>query len=312
MSAADAHVERGAEALIACVAVSVASLPMNVMTFPITRVISIRQAQGALPGFQYSNVISAVLAMPSQQGGVTAVWRGLLPALGVRMIAPPLLMIVNGQLRFSLRPGPRVSATERVYRNAAIAGVSGVLVSLVTHPLKMASLRLQLDVGGGTLGERTFTVGRRGTASVITSIANHTGVLSKPFSLEGGVYRGVWGAALAQLVKRGAQFGVYDTVRSDSLGASANFALGMLATIFSDSLAYPIEVGVVRAQAAVAPIASRNGASNGTVQYKGALDAMVSVARAEGLAALWRGYGLRLGSLGGAVLLTVFHESGIF
>ena len=305
--------ERGAEALLACVVASVSAVPVSVLNFPITRVVHIRQAQGALPGFQYSNVISTLASMPSEQGSVAAVWRGVLPALGVRVIGPPLLMVVNGQLRFSLRPGPRVSSTERMYRNVAIAGLSGGLVSVVTHPLAMASLRLQLDVGGGTLGERTFTVGRRGAASVITSIANHTGVLSMPFSLEGGLYRGVWGAALAQLVKRGAQFGVYATVRSDSLGASGNFALAMFATSCSDWVAYPIQVGVVRAQAAVAPIASRNGLRNGAAQYKGALDAMVSVARAEGLAALWRGFGLRFASsLGGAVLLTVWHESGVF
>ena len=67
---------------------------------------------------------------------------------------------------------------------------------------------------------------------------------------------------------------------------------------------YPFSVGVVRAQAAVAPRTSVNGVES-TVQYKGALDAMVKVIAKEGVSALWRGYGLSLvsGFLGATVLL---------
>lgn len=56
---------------------------------------------------------------------------------------------------------------------------------------------------------------------------------------------------------------------------------------------------VVRAQAAVAP------PSRSTVQYKGAIDAMMKVARAEGAGALWRGFGLNFvnAAIGSALLI---------
>ena len=299
--------EDGLNKLLVTIASGVGSLPGAVATYPLTRVISIRQAQGALPGLTYSNVLTTLRQMPTQQGGIAQVWRGVMPLLGVKVLAAPLMLVVAGQLRYTLRPGPRVSATEKLWRNIAMSGSAGVLVNLVTHPLAMASLRLRLDLGGGTLGKRTFTAGRGGTAAVVTAIVNRAGVISWPFALEGGLYRGVLGSALAALVRRGAQFGIYDTVRSDSLGFAQKFALGLATTSFSDWLVYPITVGVVRAQAAVAPIATLNGASSSAAEYRGALDAMIKVARAEGIAALWRGFGLKLAtSLGGAALLVTY------
>ena len=71
-------------------------------------------------------------------------------------------------------------------------------------------------------------------------------------------------------------------------------------------MSYPVQVGVVRAQAAVAPRASKNSVPS-TAVYKGAVDAMFKVASKEGIGALWRGYGLNLvGGLGGALMLVGF------
>ena len=65
----------------------------------------------------------------------------------------------------------------------------------------------------------------------------------------------------------------------------------------------PIKTGTVRAQAAVSPAASVDGVVT-TVHYRGAFHAMATVAKAEGVTALWRGYGLMLGrSIFGTICL---------
>ena len=52
--------EDGLNKLLVTIASGVGSLPGAVATYPLTRVISIRQAQGALPGLTYSNVLTAL------------------------------------------------------------------------------------------------------------------------------------------------------------------------------------------------------------------------------------------------------------
>ena len=60
------------------------------------------------------------------------------------------------------------------------------------------------------------------------------------------------------------------------------FALGYCVTIAAGWASYPFSVGVVRAQAAVAPIVSVDGLPSCKGPYRGALHAMADVCKTEG------------------------------
>ena len=106
------------------------------------------------------------------------------------------------------------------------------------------------------------------------------------------------------MLHRGLYFGLYDTFRKFGGGSLfANFFVGFAVSNTADFLSYPIKTGTVRAQAAVSPTVSVDGVVT-TVQYRGAFHAMATVAKAEGVTALWRGYGLMLGrSIFGTICL---------
>eukprot|EP00945_MAST-04E_sp_MAST-4E-sp1_P007576 g7576.t1 len=275
----------------------------GIFDYPIRRVVHIRQAQGAMPGFEYRNVISCLRQMPGEQGGIKHVWRGLTPWFLASWAKKPLAMLAKEQVRSVglFRTSQNMHVSEIMVKNVAAGAISGGLVLFVLHPLQMASLRLQLDLGGGTLGPRApFQNGRQ----VLSQIAKQSGVFSAPFSSNGGIYRGVSGMGAHALVKYGLFFGIYDTAKTwVNSSLFAKFLLGFGVTNLAAFFSYPILTGTVRAQAAVSPIASFKGTVM-PVQYRGTLHAMVAVAKAEGVGALWRGFGLTLGrSIFGAIFL---------
>ena len=291
-----------------------ATVPAAFASFPLVRMINIRKAQGALPGYKYTSVFRALYHMPREQGGVRHVWRGVGPHIGAEILGRPASFVAKEALAnaplFQKCSGD--SPFQMMVKSVGQGATAGVLVSLLTHPLKIASLRLQLDLGGGSMGPRTFP----STLSVLRQIVGEAGLVSVPFSLTGGLYRGWTASLLGAAIHRGVYFGVYDTAKvfvlsgnttSTESGIEIMLQKFMLAWSVSNLAiwaSYPFSVGVVRAQAAVAPRTSVNGVES-TVQYKGALDAMVKVIAKEGVSALWRGYGLSLvsGFLGATVLL---------
>lgn len=298
-------------ALVASAFVAIGTIPGALVAFPLKRVVNIRRGQGAIPGFKYANVFHCLYQMPAEQGGVGQIWRGVVPHVAGRLLSKPVAFAVNESLLhipvFQRRTGEL--REQRGLKSVVRGAVAGGLVSLVTFPLNMASLRLQLDIGGGTLGKRTFTGGR--TASVVRQIVREAGIFSTPFCEKGGLYRGFSGSILGAMLYRGTYFGMYDTFRdlvaTDAPNAFVKkFVLGWCVTNTAGWVSYPVQVGVVRAQAAVAPRASRNSVTS-TAVYKGAVDAMFKVASKEGIGALWRGYGLNLVSgIGGALMLVGF------
>ncbi len=286
----------------------------TVLSYPLNRVINIRKAQGGLSGYQYPGVFRCLYRMPHEQGGFFHVWRGAVPAVAARVIVRPATFVINDTLgKVSLfRPHQNDSPSMKLAKPVISGSVSGAVVSLLSHPLGMVSLRMQLDLGGGTIKARTFPAGAQGSVSVMRQIASSAGVVSGPFSLTGGLYRGWMGMHLATTIQTGIYFGVYDIAKDkiavDSLGFLyfQKFLLGLCVSNLAASVAYPFTVGAVRAQAAVPPKASFNGAV-ASVQYRGAVDAMFKVATVEGVGALWRGFGLSMASsVGGAIMLVIY------
>eukprot|EP00943_MAST-04B_sp_MAST-4B-sp1_P006602 g6602.t1 len=282
------------------------------LDYPLARVIHIRQAQGALPGFKYRNIFSCLRQMPGEQGGIRHLWRGLPPTLIIGVASAPLTWVINEQVHniglFHI--SQNASIAEKLSKNAACGAASGGIVMFVFHPLKMASLRLQLDLGGGTLGPRASF---QNSKQILTQIAQQAGVFSAPFSSSGSIYRGFGGTCAYSFLHRGLYFGLYNTFgkyggnsSSVTSGLLGKFFIGYGVTSLAEFLTYPIMTGVVRAQAAVSPVVSFGGNTT-PVMYRGALHAMTCVAKNEGITALWRGYCITIGrSILGALFLVGF------
>ena len=98
-------------------------------------------------------------------------------------------MLTNNQVRnISLfQTNQSTPFGEKLVKNVAAGATSGGIVIFALHPLNMASLRLQLDVGGGTLGSRaSFKIINR----FYLRLPNNLEYFLHHFQPLGGVYRG--------------------------------------------------------------------------------------------------------------------------
>ena len=281
------------------------------LEYPIERVLTIRQAQGSLIGYKYSNIISCLRSMPGEQGGFRNVWRGLGPFLFTRVGTRPFQFTLNQQIS-NITPNSHASGVaERMIKNFAIGGVTGGIVNLVFHPFKVASLKLQLDLGGGTLGSRAPY---QNTFQVLQQMSQKAGVFSLPFTLKGSIYRGVTATSCHSILKSGVYFGLFDTIRpmlinnQDPSRFLMSFFLGIVCTNLAEFICYPIQTAIVRSAAAVSPAVSLKGVAS-PAEYRGALDAIIKVTKKEGFTALWRGFGLTLGKSLSGTFLILFYDS---
>jgi len=281
---------------------------LGLLEYPLQRVIHIRQAQGALPGFKYRNIVSCLRQIPGEQGGIRHLWRGLPPWMVASIASKPLTRLINEQVHkiglFHI--SQNAPYMERLWKNVACGAASGGIVMFVFHPLHFASLRLQLDLGGGTLGPRASF---QNSKQILAAIAQQSGVFSAPFSSSGSIYRGFGGTCAHKLLHRGLYFGLYDTFGkysgNNSLSSTlwSKLFIGFGVSNLAEFLTYPIRTGIVRAQVAVSPVISFRGNTT-PVMYRGALHAMACVAKDEGIKALWRGYCITIGkSIFGSLFL---------
>jgi solute carrier family 25 oxoglutarate transporter 11 len=147
----------------------------------------------------------------------------------------------------------------------------------VTHPIDLVKVRMQLAGAAGELAG-----GRPpGLFATAAGVVRADGIL--------GLYSGISGSVLRQTTVIGARLGIYDAVKnaiSDGDGQLAFpqlVACGLVAGAASAAMCNPADLVLVRMQAdGRLPHAQRRG-------YAHAGDALVSIARAEGVGALWRG-----------------------
>ena len=124
---------------------------MAAVVFPIDRVINIRRAQGALPRYRYTSVLNCLYKMPREQGGFRHVWRGVGPHLAALNFTMPLKMLVHWMLGTAplLQESSSDPVPIKLLKSSGQGAAAGACASLLIHPLEMASLRMQLDLGGG-------------------------------------------------------------------------------------------------------------------------------------------------------------------
>ena len=158
-------------------------------------------------------------------------------------------------------------------------GISGMVATSVIQPVDMIKVRIQL-AGEGTSG------GPKPTPMSVTRQIIASGKVMD-------LYTGLSAGLLRQAVYTTARLGFFDTFMSKlsarakeqgrqvgfSERATAGLAAGGIAAMFGN----PADLALIRMQSdGLKPLAERNN-------YKSVIDALTSIARSEGVGALWAG-----------------------
>lgn len=158
-------------------------------------------------------------------------------------------------------------------------GIAGMVATTVIQPVDMIKVRIQL-AGEGTSG------GPKPTALSVTRQ-----ILSSGKALD--LYTGLSAGLLRQAVYTTARLGFFDTFmktltqRAKDQGGQIGFAeragAGLTAGGLAAMVGNPADLALIRMQSdGLKPLAERKN-------YKSVIDALGSIARSEGVAALWSG-----------------------
>jgi solute carrier family 25 (mitochondrial oxoglutarate transporter), member 11 len=153
-------------------------------------------------------------------------------------------------------------------------GLSACIASTVVHPLDLAKVRLQL-LNSSTVKPSFVTL--------LSSMIKEEGIMS--------IYAGLSASYMRQAIYGTARIGLHRTFsdmliernNGKALSFGAKVGSGMLAGSIAVMLGTPCDVALVRMQGdSMRPVNQRRG-------YKNAIDAVVRVAREEGVAVLYSG-----------------------
>ncbi|XP_022245178.1 mitochondrial uncoupling protein 2-like [Limulus polyphemus] len=166
------------------------------------------------------------------------------------------------------------------------AGTAACVADIITFPLDVAKVRLQIQGEGATIGNLSLNIGStpryRGMLGTLMTIARQEG----PKSL----YNGLCAGLQRQMAFASVRIGLYDSIRSfyqnliNGSNSQAGVGIRILAGITSGGMAVicaqPTDVVKVRMQAQV---------SGQPKRYTGALQAYRVIGREEGMKGLWKG-----------------------
>ncbi|KAK4145242.1 mitochondrial carrier domain-containing protein [Dichotomopilus funicola] len=158
-------------------------------------------------------------------------------------------------------------------------GISGMVATTVIQPVDMIKVRIQLAGEGSAAGPKP------------TPLSVTREILASGKALD--LYTGLSAGLLRQAVYTTARLGFFDTfmgrlsARAKSNGASVGFkeraTAGLSAGGLAAMIGNPADLALIRMQSdGLKPVAERKN-------YKSVVDALTSIARAEGVGALWAG-----------------------
>ncbi|KAG0747739.1 hypothetical protein G6F57_006779 [Rhizopus arrhizus] len=236
-----------------------------------------------------SSSIMGTLKTMIKTEGPGSLYRGILPPILVEAPKRATKFAANEQYTAIYK---KMFGFEKVTQSLSImTGVSaGLTEAMLIAPFELVKVRMQDKANLGKYN---------GTADTIRKIVASEGALTLLNGLEATLWRqGVW---------NGVYFGLIFTVK-DLLPKSkdsnqqrlTNFAAGTIGGMVATSFNTPFDVVKTRIQ-------SYNGV--GPKKYNWAVPGLVTVAKEEGIASLYRGFlpkVLRLGP-GGGILLVVFE-----
>eukprot|EP00759_Apiculatamorpha_spiralis_P053652 PhF_6_TR628/c1_g1_i1/m.845/K15104/SLC25A11, OGC; solute carrier family 25 (mitochondrial oxoglutarate transporter), member 11 len=156
------------------------------------------------------------------------------------------------------------------------SALGGAIAWVVIHPMDIVKTKMQLQQKGSSSSERN------GVTGAIRSILKEKGVQ--------GLYEGLSAGVMRQFVYATSRLGLYNVFRdaiAEYLGSGASLGVRILAGALSGAVAAyitgPVEIALVRIQMdSVLPAKQRRG-------YTGPINALVRIAREEGVRTYWRG-----------------------
>ncbi|XP_055329214.1 mitochondrial 2-oxoglutarate/malate carrier protein-like [Paramacrobiotus metropolitanus] len=177
-------------------------------------------------------------------------------------------------------PPPEAKAKPKQVPNPVkflLGGLSGCMATLVVHPLDLVKNRMQLSGEGGAAREHKTSF------HAIGNIARKEGVL--------GLYAGLSAGLLRQATYTTTRLGVYTWLfekfsgpEGQPPGVLTKAGIALTAGSIAATIGTPAELTMIRMTAdGRLPPEQRRG-------YKNVFDALIRIAREEGVLKLWRGY----------------------
>ena len=258
----------------------VAGIVSRTLVAPIERVKLLLQVQSVSAAGQPARIttIRGSILDIIQREGYIGLWKGN-SSNCIRVFPASALQFWGyGEIKLWLY-GDReqLSPFERLFAG----GLAGALAQTVTYPLDFIRARLTVDLRGEYNG---------GMWVAMAQVARTEGILS--------LYRGLLPSICGIVPYVGIDFAVYDTLKSSSMmprrtdndepTVPGKLVAGGIAGAAGQTAAYPLDT--VRR---ILQVQDQKGAytSGGVEKYNGMFDALVRLARRDGIGALYRGLG---------------------
>ena len=216
----------------------------------------------------FTGPMDAVRKTIAQDGLVGGLYRGVLPPLATVVVFNAALFETRQRMEKLLSPSGAPLTIPQLFASGAGAGV---VASLIASPTELIKCKLQADTGK-----------YKGTLDVMQKVVQEEGAL--------GMARGLPATLLREVPGNAIMFGLYGAMKGSmaehygckesELGPGALVMAGGIAGSAYWGFMYPTDI-----------IKSKIQVDNPkNPLYTGTIDAFVKVARAEGVAGLYRGF----------------------
>jgi len=300
-AAAPAEKSGAVQFLIDFCAGGVAGAVAKTATAPIERVKLLIQTQDANPKIisgevaRYTGIVNCFTRVASEQG-FSAFWRGNT----VNVIRYFPTQAFNFAFKDSIKAlfpkySPKTEFTKFFLTNIASGGLAGAGSLTIVYPLDYARTRLASDVGSG---QPQFT----GLVDCLVKTAKNGGIMS--------MYGGFGVSVVGIVAYRGPYFGIFDTLKAINpwkndkgiIGFGSKFAIAQTTAIIAGFISYPFDTVRRRLQ-------MQSEKPREQWLYQGTLDCATKIVQAEGIGAMFKGFGANvLRTLGGALVLVGYDE----
>ncbi|XP_034176612.1 ADP,ATP carrier protein-like [Osmia lignaria lignaria] len=264
---------------------------------PIERVKLLLQVQHTSkqirPEDRYKGMIDAFVRIPKETGFLSY-WRGNLANVIRYFPTQALNFAFKDKFKTLFLEGvPKDAFWKQFAGNLASGGAAGATSLLFVYPLDFARTRLAADIGKAD--KREF----KGLGDCLVKVFKTDGLF--------GLYRGFSVSVQGIIIYRAAYFGFYDTTRgllpdAKNTPLYINFLIAQVVTTTAGIISYPFDT--VRRR-----MMMQSGRSKTEIMYKNTLDCWVKTAKAEGVAAFFKGaFSNILRGTGGALVLTLYDS----
>eukprot|EP01117_Protostelium_nocturnum_P015920 TRINITY_DN6204_c2_g1_i1.p1 TRINITY_DN6204_c2_g1~~TRINITY_DN6204_c2_g1_i1.p1 ORF type:complete len:307 (+),score=72.37 TRINITY_DN6204_c2_g1_i1:8-928(+) len=269
---------------------------------PLERMKIVLQSQGEMVktgrlNSRYNGVVDCGRRLYNNEGFI-ALFRGNLAKVMGYFPGQFLNFALKDTFKLMFQVDPRSGYFNKFASNIASGAAADGTSLLLLYPINYTRTRLANDVieRGGS-GQRQFN--------------GHIDAVRKTLASDGvrGLFRGLPVSIAGIMIYRGFYFGLYDSVktflipRDGKINPALLLTLGYTVTLSAGLLSYPFDTISKRLMQT----------SMANYKYSSSFDALKTVARTEGVVALWRGASITIiRSLGGAAALALYDMFSIY